>query len=343
MKNNRGSILVTTLWIMAILALFAMGIGFRALLELRLSKYAMDGLRARYLAKAGIAKARERLSSHKKSYDTLYECGIFLEEEEIPHDIFGYETNTMEGGSFSVYYKRGDEERTQYGMLDEERKLNINFNKIPTSDKIGDYRKIMSGLSPELTEEIINAMIDWQDGGDFDTETSPGGAEDFYYEAESGYDCKDAGFESVEELLLVKGITEEIFSEIKDYITAYSSGRININTAPREVLNAVINDRRDTYEELLDNILRFRDGADGVAGTLDDGIFTDVSEINFMPAEDDVQGKNRLSQLGPYFTVKSDNFRVISRGKSAGVDKIVTCVLGVEASGDINIKYYHEE
>ena len=60
--TNKGSILITTLWIMAILALLAMGIGFRASLEVRLSKYNMDKLQARYLAKAGIEKAKEYLS-----------------------------------------------------------------------------------------------------------------------------------------------------------------------------------------------------------------------------------------------------------------------------------------
>ncbi len=51
---RKGTILITTAWILAILTLFAVGIGFRVGLEIRLTGYRLDKLKALYIAKAGI-------------------------------------------------------------------------------------------------------------------------------------------------------------------------------------------------------------------------------------------------------------------------------------------------
>lgn len=345
--------MITTLWIMAILALLAMGIGFRASLEVRLSKYNMDRLQARYLAKAGIAKAKEYLSRDiNEKYDTLYECGISLKNEETPETIFGAESNKLGSGSFSVHYTRkkedeeGEEsEEIQYGMIDEERKINI---KLSNLEKMANYKEVLKRLSSNFTEDIINAIIDWQDSGDV---RLSGGAEGSDYD-ELGYICKDAEFESVEELLLVKGMPIELLDEIKEYITVYGDGKININTAPREVLNAVINDEGGRYDGLVDSIIGRRKAEDGMEGTSDDGVFNDIGEVLSIAKGMDggKPGPNflRLDPLSNHFTFKSSTFRIISHGKVGRVTKVITCVVNKDAEKNPNqeenpIKYYHEE
>jgi len=343
MKSNKGYILVTTLWIIAILSLFAMGIGFRSLLELRLGKYNVNKSRARYLAKAGVVKASGRLlkDGTGREYDTIYECGITLvpESEETPETIFGAESNKLGRGSFSVYYIRkeepGENEAMQYGMMDEERKIDV---KLSSFEKMADYKKILQRLSPSLTDDIIDAIRDWQD-----TDHS-GEAEDWDYETEFGYPCKDAEFECIEELLLVKGMTPDIFDEIRDYVTVYTDGKINVNTASYEVLNAVINDEGGTYDALVDDIADWRKGDDKIEGTGDDRVFTSAEDLVSIAKEDDIHGKNRLSQVGPYFIVKSENFRIASRGKTGKITQTVTCVVKKGAAeGEEKLKYYHEE
>ena len=317
----------------------------------------MDRLQARYLAEAGIVKAREFLTKDKNEYDSLYECGIMIEDikdiEQTPENIFGAESNKLGNGTFSVHYTRKKEdeegENIQYGMIDEERKINI---KLSNLEKLTNYKEILKRLSPGLTEEIINAIIDWQDGGDFDSVRSPGGAEDFDYEAEYGYSCKDADFETIEELLLVKGMTIDLFDEIKDYITVYTDGKININTAPKEVLTAVIDDGKGTYERLVTDIVNWRNGDDGVEGTSDDRLLVDRNAVLSLAKEDDPQGKNRLevvTDTNHYFTIfKSSTFRIISHGKVRKITKVITCVVDRENLKDPTaeenpIKYYHEE
>jgi len=345
---GKGSIVVTTLWIMAIMSLLAMGIAFRASLEVRLSKYNIERLQARYLAEAGITKSSDRLSNKiNTNWDSMYECGISLSNDETPENVFAAEFNKSESGTFAVYYTRKKEYETgedvYYGMMDEERKININMSKLAPNSP-GEFRRILKGLSPEITDEIISAMIDWQDGGDFDSATMPGGAEDFFYETKHGYSSKDADFETTEELLLVKDVTKPLFNEIKEHITVYGNGKININTASKKVLIAVIDDGNRTYLPLVENVIDYRNGTDGIAGTNDDQIFTEIEQIESVVREDDIQGKSRLNQLMPYFIVKSDSFMVVSHGKVGKITKEITCIIRRDpGSGLTKIEYYHEE
>jgi general secretion pathway protein K len=96
-------------------------------------------------------------------------------------------------------------------------------------------------------EDPTDAIMDWIDPDD---ETRPNGAESDYYNGlEIPYACKNAPMDSVEELLLVKGITPEVFLgdpeklqlPMTELLTVYGhpKGRLNVNTAPYEVLQAL--------------------------------------------------------------------------------------------------------
>ena len=84
-----------------------------------------------------------------------------------------------------------------FGILDEGSKVNLN-----TAD-----REALVKL-PGMTYEVADAIIDWRDAN---TTVSESGAEDEYYQMlPQPYRAKNAPFETVEELLLVRGITPEL-------------------------------------------------------------------------------------------------------------------------------------
>ncbi|MFC1658626.1 general secretion pathway protein GspK [Candidatus Omnitrophota bacterium] len=85
---------------------------------------------------------------------------------------------------------------------------------------------------------------------------------------------KNAPFASIEELLQVDGIDQEDFEEIKELVTANSNKYININTAPREVLEA-LGCTRDSCDKILD----YRRGYDGDEITADDNVFDSLARI----------------------------------------------------------------
>jgi len=81
-------------------------------------------------------------------------------------------------------------------------------------------------------------------------------------------------FKAKEEVLLVEGITDDNYKEFKDFITIYGDGKVNINTAPPEVLKALGFD-----DNLTEAIINFRTGEDKKDGTKVEGVFTDVNTI----------------------------------------------------------------
>ena len=68
---------------------------------------------------------------------------------------------------------------------------------------------------------------------------------------------KTANIETLEELLLVKGVTREILygdgrkKGLIDFLTVFGTGKININAAPKEVLMAIPGMTADMVEEII--------------------------------------------------------------------------------------------
>ena len=91
----------------------------------------------------------------------------------------------------------GDSAMPVFGMIDEGAKLNINT---------ATFDQLM--LLPYMTDDVAAAIVDWR--SDPNTST-PGGAEsDYYLSLPDAYYCKNDLYESVEELLLVRGVTQQM-------------------------------------------------------------------------------------------------------------------------------------
>ena len=92
---------------------------------------------------------------------------------------------------------REEDRQPDFGIDDEGSKVNINTAS-----------RDMLGRLPGMTAEIADSIIDWRDE---DEDAGENGAESTYYGAlPRPYRCKNAPFETVEELLLVKGVTPEV-------------------------------------------------------------------------------------------------------------------------------------
>ncbi|MFH1395031.1 MAG: hypothetical protein ABIH09_02620 [Candidatus Omnitrophota bacterium] len=77
-----------------------------------------------------------------------------------------------------------------------------------------------------------------------------------------------------EEILKVEDIEKEDYAEMKDFITVYGTGAVNMNTCSKEILEIL-----DFDAGLIDSIMEFRAGEDEELYTEDDGIFDSTSYI----------------------------------------------------------------
>ncbi len=92
---------------------------------------------------------------------------------------------------------------TRFGVVDEAGKLNV--NALYAADSSGQVLHGALMKLPNMTDEIAWCIVDWVDPND---EPSAGGAETQYYASLTPpYKCKNAPLDTVEELLLVKGVT----------------------------------------------------------------------------------------------------------------------------------------
>ena len=92
----------------------------------------------------------------------------------------------------------------RYGLENESARLNLNTVLFADSSGEGNARKILMAL-PGMTEPIADAILDWIDS---DEEQRDNGAErDYYSGVEPPYAPRNGPLGSIEELLLVRGVT----------------------------------------------------------------------------------------------------------------------------------------
>ena len=149
-------------------------------------------------------------------------------------------------------------------------KININTADEPL------LKMMLNGFEIEEQEKsiIVDAIMDWRDKND--RHRMNGAENDYYQSLPKPYDCKNGDFDTIEELLMVRGITPEIFyGGLKDRVTAFKDSgfkrgkarqrlrnggmsKICINAASRAMLLAL----PLMTEDLAQSILDFRKDAD---------------------------------------------------------------------------------
>jgi general secretion pathway protein K len=309
-KNNiqsRASILIIALWSVCLLTTFAVILGFEVRQKLVLVKRLEDRDTIRLIAEAGMRRAQALLKSDvEEEHDSLNQR--WANNPDIFKEI------AVGGGRFSVSYE-ADSGEARFGLVDEESKININRSDAKVMARLFN----LLGLEELESQDLAASIVDWRDADS--ALSGPGGAEDSYYRSlPAAYEAKDAQFQTIDELLLVKGCAENVFQKIKKYITIYGNGTVNINTAGKPVLMAL-----GFSENAVDRIMTFRNGKDGVAGTADDNFFANVGDVatkineagNLSQAEQ-AQMNNVISE--GLIGVKSGNFMVrvlvsLGRGK----------------------------
>ena len=292
--------LVLALWTLTLLGLFSLSLGLgvrqKAALLSRLST--LDALYP--IAYSGLDRARSLVRADPdKDVDNLL--------DEWASSAPPVREATVSGGKFSL------ETDTVSAVVDEERKVNLNKTTVGIVARLLER---VSGLGKEKADELAYCLLDWMDSDSFFGHPQYGAEASYYEDLPKPYTAKDKPYEAFDELLLVKGMTSEIFEKIRPYVTVYGSGQVNINTAGSEVLAAL------GFSDLgIDTIVKYRAGEDGREGTADDRFFKNLDSV----AEDldKIGGKpldgSQLVKLAGLITesrisVNSSVFSVMSRG-----------------------------
>ena len=351
--SERGSILILVLWALFFLGILSLAIRAYVQPQLSLAQKLLGRAKMYYLASAGVERAILEVKN-----DNIVEedaDGKDSDEEEVyDYDAFSdlwsnnekaFKDIELDGGTFSIVnIVTVDSEglplkkpRVRYGLTDEESKINI--NKVP-EPVLASFFEITADLDEDEAREIAASIEDWRDEDD-DFRQDGAEGEDYYERLDMPYPCKNADFGVPEELLMVKGLTREIFDSVKDRITVYGAGAVNINTADALVLQALGMDKK-----LVGKIIRFRSGSDGIEGTEDDNVFKEVNAIaRYLSKKESMTGSDNSSILrltsDGLLSVRSDNFRGSVRGSVNGREGFSEIVF-IYNRADNMIRYWNE-
>ncbi len=252
--NRRGVALIVVLLMVSIITALTIQLNRDTRSEVTGAANLSDGIRLRYIAQSGFAVGEALLlADTTPSFDALTE--LWANTEMIALQSEGY----FDNGSFKL------------AIQDEEGKIDINSLVLGSGDKTAIREllvRLLTGPSFRLdrrkADELLDAIKDWIDADD---EVTGAGAEGAYYAGlQRPYTAKNAAIDCIEELLMVKGVTRELFygtagsPGLEQCLTVYGSvsrdGKVNINTAPPAVLRALAVEMTDEDIKLLDKYRR---------------------------------------------------------------------------------------
>jgi type II secretory pathway component PulK len=183
-------VLILALWLVSFLSMMVLTFLKSERIELRVATGFADRFRARELAKSGVVYAVAVLGEDDTPYDSVHDRWKSSSEDFREH-VLG------EDGYFSLIHNNlGDQAEMAYGITDENGKINL--NQAP--------REVLAEL-PGMTDDLAEAVEDWRDTND---QTGSGAESAYYQTLEPPYAAKNGPFDTVEELLFVRGMTPEL-------------------------------------------------------------------------------------------------------------------------------------
>ena len=271
---ERGSILIYVVWAVLLLSMFAASTATQAAYGLSLTERMLAQLQAVQLTHGAAEYVRLLLADDQTPKVDGW-------QESWSNDVNLFRNHAVGEGTFSVMSEGAGGVGVRFGVADEERRVNLNAAPL---DVLEGLVQAVGGLPQEQAAQVAAAILDWRDP---DGREERGGAESVAYRSMSPpYDCKNGPFESVEELLLVKGVTPPVYQRLEPYVTVYGAGAVNLNTVSRAVLRAM-----GLSLEGAEGLLQFRVGEDGVEGTADDRLVASLGAMQgelspYVPGED---------------------------------------------------------
>ena len=243
-KKDEGIALIMVLWVITILSVVVLEFSFAMRTEVNITKNYQEELQLYALSEGGVQRAIAELVF--KNDPRVQQMRKTLKYEEVSADRKEW---VSDGRDYPLAFDGGE---CVIRIMGEAGKVNINLVSERT------LRKIITNLGweGEARDMVVDSILDWRDPDDF---SRLNGAENDYYRSlKEPYNCKNGNLDSVEELLLVRGVTPELFygkretekgeegvkgepTGLKNIFSIYAPGeQIDINSASLPGLRVVL-------------------------------------------------------------------------------------------------------
>jgi type II secretory pathway component PulK len=209
--RRRGVVLLSVLVVVVLLSLAAYQYSELMMAEYRAADSFTRQLQARALADSGIHYAAALLSNPDTFTNTLnsnpYDNPVVFQSQAVNGDF------PRGQGRFTILALQAPDDPsfqgqpTRFGVTDEAGKINL--NALLMLDPTGQVGHDMLMKLPNMTEDVANSILDWLDSSTTSPRTN-GAKDEYYMSLDPPYRCKNGPLDTLDELLLVKGVTPQL-------------------------------------------------------------------------------------------------------------------------------------
>jgi general secretion pathway protein K len=298
MGSEKGMALVLTLLIMAMITAMVVEFVYGVYTTNAGLYNWREAQKLSLAAKSGISLTTKIISENQNRYSYTYPGSV-----EMPVE------NILKGFSGKVVIR----------VVDENGKFNLNSliwpNETTNEAAFNSFIRLLKNLN--LDENIAYRVADW-----IDRDLEPR-----RWDSEEG--AKNDYLDSVDELLLVKGIDSQAYDKLSPLVTVYGieqvyNNLININTASRAVIMSLDD---NITEALAERVINYR--------ALEP--FNGVSDLVKVAGFEGPLGQSLMNKI----TVKASNFRITSVAEEDRIKRVIECVIVVK--GDAFLIGYWQE
>ena len=302
--GESGFALLSVLVIIAILTPLVVNFSYSARVQMSGADYFSSKIQSREIARAGLESAMLALKKDDIKYDSLdEEWGQFGELSQFSSGFF------EEGGFVGT-------------IVDEEGKLNINnVTTTKTKEQLERFLELK-----DIDSDSIDYIVDWIDT---DSDTDMGAEDDYYESLDEPYLAKNGKIGLLHEMKLINGVKENFLkakggSPLEANLSIYGDEKINVNTAPIDILQSLSTDLDETAAE---EIIAFRE----------DEPFQKIDDLMKVPGIDE----EMFTAIKDMLKVQSNYFSVNVRGTFKDISTDLHAVLKRDG-GTIKIIFYGE-
>ena len=307
-QDESGLALLITVAVVAILTISIFQFNSLTRITAQETGHFLDNLKATYLAKAGTSAAQ----------------AVLLLDAKTGEDVDGLKDKWAQPlSSFPL-----GEGTLSVSIADERGKFNLNnFTRVVDSGTQAEYIRQLRRLFQRVEEDpdIVDGILDWIDPDDT---KRPFGAETSYYQGlPEPYWPKNGQILNFQDLYLIKGMTDDLVSKIRPYITIYphsADGKININTAHPWILEVL---HPQMTPSLVSRVVQARP-------------FQNLVDVERVGGMERIAQALRLRQA---YQIHSETFSIISDGRVNDTIKIAQAIVTRQGSDSIKVLMYRIE
>jgi general secretion pathway protein K len=350
--GQQGIALIIVMISIFVLSMLAGGFAYSMKVETKLARNGNSEEQLEWLGRSGVEYAR----------------WILAQQMQIPNEPYDGLDQVWAGGPGGIGTSNSPladvQKEVQLGdgtftweIKDLERKWNINSMLQPGGQDLMQNAFTLMNMDAGDVTPLVNSILNWMDKGT----RVQGATSDDYSRMNPPYSAKNGPIDDLSELLLIRGISQEMYwgtsspdhppsvftprenrshmptdepsfpVGLVDLFTPISDGKININTASAAVLQLIPN----MTPEAAQGIVSGREGEDDGSGLT--GPYRNISQVSRMPEINPQMAR----LIGQYGDVRSRTFQVDVKATVNGYTRNFRAILGRNNPRDIQILSFY--